>query len=74
MADTFYRSKLPITNANRRDIALDGVATLAQHLRVMPGINLLSLTYNASDQYVYVTLSNPLPANQVDHLGLEFAP
>lgn len=74
MAATLYRSKLPITNANRRVLALEGLATLCKHLVHMPGINIQLLDSTQPDNYVYVTLSNPLPADQVDHLDLEIAP
>lgn len=68
MAQTVYRSKVAVTMANR-SAAYDKVALLMEHLDVL-GLNLVSLTRDANN-FIVVTLNAPLPAEQVDHLGLE---
>lgn len=68
MAQTVYRSKVAVTMANR-SAAYEAAASLMVHLDRL-GLNLISLVRDANN-FIVVTLNAPLPAGQVDHLGLE---
>lgn len=72
MATTVYRSKAQVTLANR-EAAYEKAAHCLLHLHAL-NLNLLSMVYDAPTQRVVVTLNNPLPLGQLDHLGLELMP
>lgn len=68
MAQTTYVSKVAVTMQTRA-IAYERLSLLLQHLEPL-NLNLVSVVRRA-DNFVEVTLNNPLPANQIDHLGLQ---
>ena len=70
MAIATYNSKGPVTLATR-DLAYEKLALLMDHLDHAFGrqIDLVSVTVNP-DHTITVVLTGPLPAGQVDHLGL----
>lgn len=68
MADTLYRSKQRITSAALRTVAYSKARDLLEHLEGF-GINLVSIVVD-SNNWVIVTVADPLPLAHVDHLGL----
>jgi hypothetical protein len=71
VAATQYRSKVQLTRANRRRI-FDGFVELIHHLDAW-NLELTNITRPATGQnanFVVVTISDPIPADQIDHLGL----
>lgn len=71
MAATTYVSKQAVTLATR-EVAYRRIANLCVHLHPLD-LNLISVTRRA-DNFVEVVLNNPLPAEQLDHLGVELKP
>lgn len=73
MATTVYRSKIAITTLNLRRIAYERLSAFFLHLHSL-NLNLTELRLEPLDNRVYMTLNNPLPAEQIDHLDVELAP
>lgn len=70
MAITIYRSRQAVTTAAARTLAyLHRLPVLLLHLDAL-NLNLLKLELVAGN-VVEITLNNPLPASQVDHLNLD---
>lgn len=65
-----HTSKVAITTQALRIAAYRSLESLCEHLIPMTGINLISIVVNA-DHTITVTLSAALPADQIDHLGLQ---
>lgn len=68
-----YRSKIAITTLNLRRIAYERLSALFLHLHSL-NLNLTELRLEPLDSRVYITLNNPLPAAQIDHLDIELVP
>lgn len=68
MAQTTYVSKQAVTLATR-SAAYERIAMFMIHLDAL-GLNLVSIVRRA-DNFIEIILNNPLPAEQVDHLGLQ---
>ena len=68
MALTTYRSQVAITTLNLRKIAYQKLVILIDHLHPF-NLNLLRVEL-MPDNFVEVDLNNPLPVDQIDHLGL----
>lgn len=68
MAITIYRSKVRITTLALRTAAFEKLRDLLVHIEAL-NINFTSIVVEA-DKSVTVTLEDPLPAAQIDHLGL----
>lgn len=71
MAQTTYVSKHAVTLATREE-AYERLALFLKHLHPL-NLNLVSIVRRA-DNFVEVTLNDPLPGHQVDHLGLQELP
>lgn len=67
MAQTTYTTTTAVTLATRR-IAYQRIAELFMHLDAF-NLNVLAIVLNA-DHTVSITLNNPLPAGQLQHLGV----
>lgn len=68
MAQTVYRSLQAVTLQNRSR-AYEYLASMCLHLESL-NLNLIALSLDGSN-FVQVTLSNPLPPEQIAHLGLQ---
>lgn len=68
MANTVYMSKAPV-NAQNKARAYEALCVLIAHLQAF-GVDLVSLSRDVNG-YVIVTLSGPVPSNQLDHVGLQ---
>jgi hypothetical protein len=64
---TVYTSKNAVTQANKAR-AYEKLISLLMHIDTF-GVDLLALSIN-SDKTLSITLTGPLPASQIDHLGL----
>lgn len=64
-----YRSLATVTAQNRK-AAYEALALFIQHLDPL-GVNLSSITYNATTRRVDVVTFNAIPAGQLEHLGIE---
>lgn len=71
MAQTTYVSKQAVTTLAARKVAYERVADLFLHLHGF-NLNFVSLSVRA-DSRLELVLNNPLPASQLDHLGVEAA-
>ncbi len=68
MARTTYRSKVAITNANRKRMAYSALVDIIEHVHAW-GLNLLRVEV-MPDSFVEVDTSDPIPVQHVDHLNL----
>lgn len=75
MPDFSYRSTVPITTAPLRRAANEHLKAVLDHLEAY-GLNLIEVHFDFGDSYVYLTLRGPvrIPADHLDHLGIEQAP
>jgi aspartate carbamoyltransferase regulatory subunit len=64
---TSYTSPRITAQTRKRAYALLGL--LIDHIPHFQGIDIVSIVRNA-DNSVTITLTNPLPADQLEHLGL----
>jgi aspartate carbamoyltransferase regulatory subunit len=67
MAQTAYTT--PIITAQTRKRAYAQLGLLIDHIPHYQGIDIVSIVRNG-DNSVTITLTNPIPADQLDHLGL----
>lgn len=70
MAQTVYVSKVAVSLATRT-AAYNALRTLIHHLDAFD-LNLISIVRRA-DNFIEITINNPLPVGQADHLGLQGA-
>lgn len=69
MAATTYTRVLPnLTKATRR-AAYKRIILLLEHLEAFD-IDLLSITFDAPTRTVSITLTDPVPVDNIDHLDL----
>ena len=64
-----YRSLATVTLQNRK-AAYEALGVFLQHLDPV-GVNLSSITYNATTQRIDVVTYNAIPQGQLAHLGIE---
>lgn len=67
MANVVYTSQVAVNAQNKRR-AYELLCVLISHLPSF-GVDLVALSLNA-DRTVSVTLTGPVPADQLDHVGL----
>lgn len=67
MATTIYTT--PRVTAQTRKRAYTLLGLLLDHIPYYQGIDIVSIVRNA-DNSVTITLTNPIPADQLEHLGL----
>jgi hypothetical protein len=70
MAQTIYTRTLPNLTRATRLAAYERLSSLFSHLPSFDGVDLLSLSIDPETLVVTVTLTNPLPDEQLEHLGL----
>lgn len=63
-----YRSKVQVTLQNRR-AAYDAIAMFVRHLDPL-NVNLLSMIYNTTTNYIDIVTGGSIPVGQLDHLGI----
>jgi hypothetical protein len=68
VANTLYRSTVAITTLALRRTAYERLMWLMGHLDDL-NLNLVNIQLGAGN-FIEVTLNNPLPSEQVAHLGL----
>lgn len=70
MAQTTYQRTLPNLTRATRLAVYERLSSLFSHLPAFDNVDLLSISIDTTTRVVTVTLTNPLPDEQLDHLGL----
>lgn len=76
MAQTTYRSKQSVNTVNGYRVACERISELWAHMFNFfrrSNVRFVSMRVLADDR-IELVVSNPIPAEQHDHLGLEPAP
>lgn len=69
MAQTTYTRVLPNLTRATREVVYEKLAAVLSHLPNLD-VDLLSISLDVPTRTLTVTLTNPVPADQLEHLGL----
>jgi hypothetical protein len=70
LATTTYKSIVPITTPARKAAAYEKVIDLFGHARAL-AVDVLRVQYMPATTFIEVDVTDPLPAAQLEHLGLQ---